>query len=54
MMGVMEGFKRLFADDALSARWLRNAGMSGLDRLGFLKHRLMRQAMGLHRTESRR
>ena len=54
MMGAMEGFKRLFADDALSARLLRNAGMSGLDRLGFLKHRLMRQAMGLHRTESRR
>jgi 2-octaprenylphenol hydroxylase len=54
MMGAMEGFKRLFAEDALAVRWLRNTGMTGLDRLGFVKHRLMRQAMGIQRTEGRR
>ena len=53
MMGAMEGFKQLFAQDALPIRWLRNTGMSGIDRLGFVKNRLMRQAMGIHRTEGR-
>ncbi len=47
MMGVMEGFKHLFADQALPLRWLRNAGMSGLDKTPVLKHSLMRAAMGL-------
>lgn len=47
MMWVMEGFKRLFADQPLPLRWLRNAGMSGLDRSGIIKHRLMRAAMGM-------
>lgn len=50
MMGAMEGFKQLFAQDALPVRWLRNTGMSGLDRLGFIKNRLMRQAMGVPRA----
>jgi 2-octaprenylphenol hydroxylase len=54
MMGMMEGFKLLFAQDALPIRWLRNAGMSGVDQLGFLKNRLMREAMGIQRTEDRR
>ncbi len=54
MMATMEGFKRLFAEDALPVRWLRNTGMSGLDRLGFVKHRLMRQAMGIQRKGSQR
>lgn len=54
MMGAMEGFKRLFAEDALPVRWLRNTGMSGIDRMGFVKNRLMRQAMGVQRTEGRR
>lgn len=47
MMWVMEGFKRLFADQPLPLRWLRNAGMSGLDRTGIIKHQLMRSAMGM-------
>jgi len=47
MMWTMEGFKRLFADQPLPLRWLRNAGMSGLDRTPMLKHRLMRAAMGV-------
>ena len=47
MMGVMEGFKFLFAQNALPVRWLRNAGMSGIDQAGFIKNRLMREAMGV-------
>lgn len=49
MMWVMEGFKRLFADQPLPLRWLRNAGMSGLDRTGVIKHQLMRSAMGMEK-----
>jgi len=30
MMGTMEGFKRLFAQDALPVRWLRNTGMNSI------------------------
>lgn len=47
MMGVMEGFKRLFASDSLSLRWLRNRGMDRIDRLSGVKNQLARQAMGL-------
>jgi 2-octaprenylphenol hydroxylase len=47
MMWVMEGFKRLYADQALPLRWLRNAGMAGLDRTVLLKSRIMRSAMGM-------
>ena len=54
MMGAMEGFKQLFAQEALPVRWLRNTGMNGIDRLGFVKNRLMRQVMGVQRTEDRR
>jgi 2-octaprenylphenol hydroxylase len=47
MMATMEGFKQLFARDELPVRWLRNAGLRWLDRLGPLKHRLAAEAMGL-------
>lgn len=47
MMWAMEGFKRLFADQALPIRWLRNIGMSGLDQSDMLKRHIMRTAMGL-------
>ncbi|MAT92576.1 MAG: 2-octaprenyl-3-methyl-6-methoxy-1,4-benzoquinol hydroxylase [Halioglobus sp.] len=47
MMGAMDGFKRLFEQDALPLRWLRNNGMRGVDRLPLLKHQLMRHAMGI-------
>lgn len=47
MMWVMEGFKRLYSDQALPLRWLRNAGMAGLDRTVLLKSRIMRSAMGV-------
>lgn len=47
MMAAMEGFKQLFARDELPLRWLRNAGMRWLDRLGPVKNRIAAEAMGL-------
>lgn len=47
MMWTMEGFKRLFADQPLPLRWLRNIGMTGIDRTTMLKNRIMRSAMGI-------
>ena len=47
MMWLMEGFKHLFADQPLPLRWLRNAGMSGLDGIVPVKNRIMRSAMGI-------
>jgi 2-octaprenylphenol hydroxylase len=49
MMTAMDGFKRLFEQQALPLRWLRNAGMRGVASSGPLKHELMRRAMGLER-----
>ena len=47
MMGAMDGFKRLFEQRALPARWLRNAGMRSVAHFAPLKQRLMRHAMGI-------
>jgi len=47
MMAAMEGFKRLFARDELPLRWLRNQGLNIVDRTGYLKRRIIREAMGL-------
>jgi 2-octaprenylphenol hydroxylase len=47
MMTAMDGFKRLFEQDALPLRWLRNAGMRSVDQLLPVKQQLMRHAMGL-------
>jgi 2-octaprenylphenol hydroxylase len=47
MMAAMEGFKRLFAEPALPVRWARNSGMRWLDGMPPLKHKIIRQAMGL-------
>lgn len=47
MMGVMEGFKRLFGADHLQVRWLRNEGMRQLNSLPMLKNAVVKQAMGL-------
>jgi 2-octaprenylphenol hydroxylase len=47
MMAAMDGFKRLFEQRPPSLRWLRNSGMRGVAALPPLKHRIMRQAMGL-------
>jgi 2-octaprenylphenol hydroxylase len=47
MMSVMEGFKRLFEQEALPVRWLRNVGLRVVDKLGLVKEGIMRRAMGL-------
>ncbi len=47
MMWLMEGFKHLFAEQALPIRWLRNLGMSGVDNVSAIKNHLARRAMGL-------
>ena len=47
MMTAMEGFKRLFEQQSLPIRWVRNAGMRGVGQLGPLKQQLIRRAMGL-------
>ena len=47
MMAAVEGFKRLFAPIPLPLRWLRNAGMSGLQQQAKLKNRIIKYAMGI-------
>jgi len=47
MMGVMEGFKRLFGANHLEVRWLCNEGMRQLNSLPLLKNAVAKQAMGL-------
>jgi len=47
MMSAMEGFKRLFEQEALPLRWLRNAGLHTVDQLRPVKRELMRRAMGV-------
>jgi 2-octaprenylphenol hydroxylase len=47
MMAAMDGFKRLFEQQALPLRWLRNVGMRGVGQLLPVKQQLMRRAMGL-------
>tara|TARA_R110002110_G_scaffold205066_7_gene416930 strand:- start:52880 stop:54133 length:1254 start_codon:yes stop_codon:yes gene_type:complete len=47
MMAAMDGFKRLFEQQSLPLRWLRNAGMRGVGQIAPLKQRLMKHAMGL-------
>jgi 2-octaprenylphenol hydroxylase len=47
MMAAMDGFKRLFEQQALPLRWLRNVGMRGVDQLAPVKQQLIRHAMGI-------
>lgn len=47
MMGMMEGFKRLFGANQLPVRWLRNEGLRQLDNVPLLKNAVVKQAMGL-------
>lgn len=47
MMSAMDGFKRLFEQQSLPLRWLRNVGMRRIDTLVPVKRQLMRHAMGL-------
>lgn len=47
MMWLMEGFKRLFAQQDLGIRWLRNVGMNAADKMTPIKNQMIRKAMGL-------
>ena len=47
MMAAMDGFKRLFEQDALPLRWLRNTGMRTLASAPLIKRRIIRAAMGV-------
>ena len=47
VMGLMEGFKRLFGAHDITLRWARNEGMRQLDKLTHLKSAVIKQAMGL-------
>lgn len=47
MMAAMDGFKRLFEQQAPPLRWLRNSGMRTLASLPMVKRRIIRQAMGV-------
>lgn len=47
MMVAMDGFKRLFEQQAPPIRWLRNAGMRQLGRLLPVKRQIIRRAMGI-------
>ena len=47
MMAAMDGFKRLFEQDAPAMRWLRNTGMRGVASSPVLKRQIIRQAMGV-------
>jgi 2-octaprenylphenol hydroxylase len=47
MMTAMDSFKRLFEQQSLPLRWLRNAGMRVVGQIPPLKQQLLRHAMGL-------
>ena len=47
MMAAMEGFERLFQADPPLVRWLRNAGLKGMQALPEAKALFVRQALGL-------
>jgi 2-octaprenylphenol hydroxylase len=47
MMAAMDAFKRLFTQQQLPLRWLRNTGMHLVGRASPLKRQLMRRAMGI-------
>ena len=47
MMVMMEGFKRGFGEQSLAVRWLRNSGLSTVNRFGPLRKTLARKALGI-------
>ena len=47
MMGVMEGFKRLFSQPDPAVRWLRNTGMGWVNKQAYFKNQIALRAMGL-------
>ena len=51
MMAAMEGFRRLYDDQPLPLRWLRNAGMRTVDRAPMIKQFIMQEAMALEHLD---
>lgn len=47
MLGVLDGFKRLFGTDLMPVRWLRNIGLNLTDAATPVKNLIARRAMGL-------
>lgn len=47
MLVTMDAFKRLFSNDSSLLGWLRNTGMSLLDKTPLVKNTIVKQAMGL-------
>ena len=47
MMAAMDGFKRLFGEQALPLRWLRNQGLRSVNAMRPLKRSFIRRAMGV-------
>jgi 2-octaprenylphenol hydroxylase len=48
MMFTFDGFKRLFGNDLAALAWLRNGGLSLVDRLAPVKQAIMRHSLGIH------
>ena len=47
LMAAMEGFERLFQDDRLPLRWLRNTGLKVINQMPEAKALFVREALGL-------
>ncbi|MEW8430226.1 MAG: UbiH/UbiF/VisC/COQ6 family ubiquinone biosynthesis hydroxylase [gamma proteobacterium symbiont of Ctena orbiculata] len=47
MLGAMDAFKRIFSNEVMPLRLMRNLGLDIADRSGFIKHQLIRRAMGI-------
>ncbi|MCU7905520.1 MAG: UbiH/UbiF/VisC/COQ6 family ubiquinone biosynthesis hydroxylase [Candidatus Thiodiazotropha sp. (ex Epidulcina cf. delphinae)] len=47
MLGAMDAFKRVFSNEVLPLKLVRNLGLNLADRSGFFKQHLVRRAMGL-------
>jgi 2-octaprenylphenol hydroxylase len=47
MLGAMDAFKRIFSNEVTPLKLIRNLGLDIADRSGFIKHQLIRRAMGM-------
>jgi 2-polyprenyl-6-methoxyphenol hydroxylase-like FAD-dependent oxidoreductase len=47
MISIINGLKMLFEDKHLPIRLARNDGMNVLNKISFIKNKIMRKAMGI-------
>ncbi|MEW8046761.1 MAG: 2-octaprenyl-3-methyl-6-methoxy-1,4-benzoquinol hydroxylase, partial [Candidatus Thiodiazotropha sp.] len=47
MLAAMDAFKRIFSNDVMPLKLIRNLGLDVANRSGFIKHQLIRRAMGM-------